>query len=184
MSAYLCAVLLASGLAKAVAPAEFARALERQRLVPKSLASPVSWILPVAEIAIALAVAFGVARPLVSGMTVSLFAMFFAVAVLLVIQGKGAECGCFGVIFREKVDAATLFRDACFLAIAATQLVLVLDAKPLPRAANLVTGALAVAIVVWVVLAVPMLRKLLWQRREGKNGISTTQPDAEASVAS
>lgn len=163
VTVYLAGVLLASGLVKVVDRHDFTRTLLKQELVPKPAIPIVSHTIPVVEVAIALGLAFGIAGPLVGGITLALFAAFLVATAVLLAQGKDADCGCFGVVFKERIDAATIVRDLGFVAAAVAHVALALSTNSHPQALYLATGFLVIVLIVWVIAA-PLLANAWWAR--------------------
>lgn len=171
LTTYLAATLLASSLAKLVEPSQFARVLKQQGLAPPILVPGLTWSIPIAEFIVASGLAFGLATPLLAGLALGLFLVFFTATAALALQGKDAECGCFGVVFKERIDGATLLRDIGFIAAAAACLyIAIATSADAGRMFDLLTGMAMVALTFWIVV-VPTFHI---SRAVGREGTETT----------
>ncbi len=85
--------------------------------VPGWAAAPVAFLLPVAELAVAVLLVVG---PVVTGVVGALLLLtLFTVAVAATLaRGESPDCHCFGGLRAERVTSRTLFRNVVLLAIA------------------------------------------------------------------
>ena len=112
------AVFLMSSLPKLAAPRRFAADILNYRILPRPLALPYAWSLPVAELAAAVSLLTGFyARP--AGVVAAIMLGSFMVAVGVVMaRGESLTCSCFGLLYRERVGWSTQVRDAFLLLMA------------------------------------------------------------------
>ncbi|MCH8853765.1 MAG: hypothetical protein IID41_14100 [Planctomycetes bacterium] len=157
---YVAGVLLISGLAKGVDLEGFARILKRQEIVPSAAIPLAARAIPVGEVTLAVLLAFGLASPFAGMAALLLFVSFFAFTAVLFSQGRGAECGCFGVVFSERIDAGALVRDVGFLMVATSQVLLSLTVSARLADLYLVTGVAFVAFMAWTVAGPATIRML------------------------
>jgi peroxiredoxin len=113
----LAGVLGVAGVAKL-----FDRARTRQALtdfgVPSALARPLGWLLPVAELTVALPLLF---RASAWGGALGVFGLLLAFTTalgLVLARGQRPSCGCFGQLRPSPVGWSTLARNGAFLAMA------------------------------------------------------------------
>lgn len=114
----LAAMFFAAGAVKLLDPAVFAVTVEAFGIVPEWLIGPVSVVLPLAEIVLAVGLAFDV-RGSLAGITL-LLVLFIAVLSYAVHLGLDIDCGCYGPSEPEAKAFSSLwsslYRDAAMLA--------------------------------------------------------------------
>lgn len=114
---FLGTVFLMSALTKLAAPREFVHVVERYRILPPSMVAFVAWTLSLAELAIALMLFGGYsAKPAAIAATVML-AMFMVVVGVAMIRRQDLQCGCFGLLYQERVGWGTQVRDGLLVAL-------------------------------------------------------------------
>lgn len=173
LTGYLSVTLLASGLAKVVERAEFARVLAKQGLWSERLVRPIAAATPLAEVVLAIWIAFGVYPVIAGALAVATFGIFLALTAVLAWKRKGAECGCFGVVFHERVGSIVLVRDLLFVAIAGAYLGVSTTTSPSPRVLYVLAGVAACVVGVWCVLAPAVAaRTRRWRRGGGTLAVS------------
>jgi methylamine dehydrogenase accessory protein MauD len=160
----LAAVFLIAGLAKLMD-----RSGLRQTLidfgVPVLLVSPLGVLLPLGELAIALALLPAATARYGAVGALGLLVLFTAAISLALLRGKSPACRCFGEVSVAPVGAHTLFRNAVLLGLAAFVLVFGNRAPSIlaPLAAFSVTDWLALSATLSVLLAGGALVLLLIQ---------------------
>jgi hypothetical protein len=170
ISTYVAAVLLASGLAKLTARRQFRRTLLQQGLVHASLVPFLGWAIPTTELGVALGLSFGLAPQLMALFALCVFLVFTLATAILLAQGKNVECGCFGVIFRERITLATLIRDMGFVGAAVACLGLhTADRADAGLVLSTVTGFAMLSFAVWVLVAMPLVGAVLFRVRRIPN---------------
>lgn len=88
--------------------------------VPAGLAAPVAGLLPVAELAVAVAVAGAWGPSAVVGAAAGLFLLVLmtCLVVLTLRQGRRPPCHCFGRVDDAPIGAGTVVRNLAFMALA------------------------------------------------------------------
>jgi hypothetical protein len=121
MAAYGLALLFAgAAISKLANLAEFEGVVENFRLLPRPLVKPVTWLLPPAELTVALGLAVTPIRPY-AAFTAALLLMTFAAAIAINL-GRGRrtiDCGCFGSMLDQTLSWALVARNAALTALAA-----------------------------------------------------------------
>lgn len=114
----LCAVFLVAGCAKAFDVAGTRRMLIDFG-VPDSLSKPFAYALPIAEIAIAIALLDTDASRVAGAAALALLVAFSVVIAVSLAHGRGIACRCFGRLSAAPAGKDTLARNAGFAALAA-----------------------------------------------------------------
>lgn len=114
----LAAVFLVAALTKALDRPAFARALE-QFGVPGAAVPALAVLVPLAELAVAVALIPLATTPVSAVAALILLGVFTAAVASVLVRGQEAECHCFGSVTAQPVGVPTLVRNAGLLAIAA-----------------------------------------------------------------
>lgn len=127
----LIVTLAVSGFAKAKEPTSTVTALVNLKLDHLVPVKPVARILPWAELALAVALAFlpGVFQVLAAVLALLLFAVYWGVIARAIIQGNTASCNCFGSASQAPISMFTLIRNTALLAAAFATLFAALETK-------------------------------------------------------
>lgn len=108
----------------------FESAVINYRIVPPALARPVSYLLPIAELAAALAVLWPASREAGAIVLLMLLAAFtIGIAINLTRGRYDVDCGCFGPALRQTLSWWLILRNGTLAAIVAMLLL-----RPGPRA--------------------------------------------------
>lgn len=117
-SLILGAVFLMSAVPKLAAPRRFANDVQQYGILPRPLASAFGYALPYAELAAAALLVTGFYTEWAAlGVAVMLVVFMVAVGVAMV-RKLNLSCGCFGLLYRERVGWSTQVRDGILLALA------------------------------------------------------------------
>ena len=130
LTCYLALVLFTSAAAKLISVSNFRLVLQRQAFLPRQVIPTVGWSLPVVEGAIAFLLLVPATATWAGVSAALLLGLFSFVTALLVAQGRDAECGCFGLLYRERMTAVTVARDVTLVSIACASTVLLFAAPP------------------------------------------------------
>lgn len=87
-------VFLNAGVSKLLAPGQFARAVRNYRLLPERLNESVATWLPRLELALALALLFGIGAAIVAGVAGALVVAFAGAVSVNLARGRRIDCGC------------------------------------------------------------------------------------------
>lgn len=118
--AAVAAVLLLAGIGKVRRPTDFARTVLGYRLFGWPTARVVARVLPPAEIAVGVAVAFGLFAPVAEALAAALFGTFAAALAINLARGRrDIDCGCFGAGHRRGISWWHAVRACVLLALAA-----------------------------------------------------------------
>lgn len=91
-------IFLRSGLVKLAGIAEFRAAVANYRLLPAAAVRPVAWLLPAAEVVLAVVLAAGL-LPVVAAAALAALLVVFAVAIAInLARGRSFDCGCGGSV--------------------------------------------------------------------------------------
>ena len=112
------AIFLMSAISKLAVPRQFAKDVQRYRLLPHPLASTFGYALPYVELVAALSLLTGVyANWAALAVVVMLVSFMIAVGVAM-FRKFNLSCNCFGLLYRERVGWSTQIRDGVLLAMA------------------------------------------------------------------
>lgn len=116
---YFAAILGVSGLAKLDNPEQFAAILRRHHILPTWSIARFSKLFPWLEVILAIWLVMGIKPLLSAGLIFILFAGFLIVETVLVVTKRASECGCYGIVYRQKVDGASIATAVilCLLAL-------------------------------------------------------------------
>ena len=107
-------VFLLSAITKLASPGQFAKDVQSYR-IPGFAATPFAWGLTFAELGVAGLLLTGhLSSWAAAAAAVMLIAFMIAVASAMA-RGLNLSCGCFGILYREKVGWSTQFRDGALL---------------------------------------------------------------------
>jgi peroxiredoxin len=114
----LAAVLLVAGIAK-VADLPGSRQAMRDFGLPNPLAAPFGVILPLVEIALAVALLPAATAWLGASVALALFLLFTGAITVNLARGRTPNCHCFGQLHSQPIGRATLTRNALLALVAA-----------------------------------------------------------------
>ena len=112
------AILLMSGLLKFLDLPDFTDTVRKYALVPRGTAPAVALAVPLLEVLAAAPLLSGVAANAGGGLAAGLFAVFIVAVSINIRRGINLDCGCFGILWREKTGWPTVIRDGILLAAA------------------------------------------------------------------
>ena len=87
--------------------------------VPAALARPVAWLLPVVEMACAVALLLGSWSQAGAVAALALFVLFTAAISINLLRGRRPACHCFGQLHAAPIGWTTVVRNACLAALSA-----------------------------------------------------------------
>lgn len=119
---YLAITLGVSGLAKAEYPDQFEATLRRHGILPKRTLRAASRLIPIFEIVVAALLVTGIAPRPSASVALVLFLSFLLTEIVLLATRQSNECGCYGVAFPRKVDAAGVAASTILVSLAAFHL--------------------------------------------------------------
>src|SRR4051794_2064774 len=112
-AAILLAVVFASAaVGKLMELSTFAAVVENYRILPRLLAAPVAYVLPVVELAVALALLVPVTPPAAAGAAAILLGVFALAIGINVRRGRlTIDCGCFRSTHRQRISWWMVLRN-------------------------------------------------------------------------
>ena len=119
-AALLLAVVFATAAAaKLIELPTFAAVVENYRILPRRLATPVAFILPVVELATALGLLNPTTRPVAAGGAAILLGVFAIAIGINVRRGRlTIDCGCFRSTLRQQISWWMVLRNLMLMALA------------------------------------------------------------------
>jgi hypothetical protein len=118
--AILMLVFLAGAWLKLRAWETFEGVVYNYRLLPERAVRPASYLLPLAELAVGLGLAYAPTRPYAAGGAVLLLALFnVAVGINLARGRREIDCGCFSSVLKQHLSAGLIVRNAALIGLAA-----------------------------------------------------------------
>lgn len=168
---FMALILAVAGISKAIDPAGARKALIGFGVSSK-LAAPVGWLLPIVEIAVAIAL-IPLSTAWIGAVAALALMMTFAGAIgVNLLRGRTPECNCFGQLHSTPVSWSMFFRNLVLAAVAALIVVRGREGAGLsgsewladlkaPEAVNLAVGVGALGL---LVTAIVYLRRVLAQQ--------------------
>ncbi len=111
-------VLLFAAAAKRRSPEDLRGVLVTLGWMPRSLVTPVTIGLPVAEAICGVFLLVPATRALAGWMAATLLVAFSATILPVIVRGRNVKCGCFGSNASLPMSWATVFRNGVLLAVA------------------------------------------------------------------
>jgi len=118
LSLYFATLLCTSGLGKLDQPGQFAAILRRQQILPERSLRAVSYLLPLGETVVALALVVGIAPIVTAWVVLILFVGFLIIESTLVVTARGEECGCYGAAYAQEANASSILTSGVLVALA------------------------------------------------------------------
>ena len=137
LTATIALVFLVSALSKIIDLQDFTRGVRQYRMIPWGTAPLVVRTVVLAELAVGILLVLGVAERYAAVVGLCLLAVFITAVSVAIIRHENIDCGCFGLLFKERVGLKTLFRD---LALTAALGALFWADDPAPDLQRAVTG--------------------------------------------
>jgi hypothetical protein len=116
---YFAAMLGVAGLAKIKHPAQFAATLRRHGIFPAWSIVGISRIVPWLQIAVAVSLVTDITPVATAVLVLMFFISFLIIETILVVTKRATECGCYGIVYPQKVDGASIM-TSIILVLAAT----------------------------------------------------------------
>lgn len=147
---YFAAILGVAGLSKVAQPSMFMHILQRHRILPLWSLSVVTRIVPWGEVTLAGTLVVGLFPRATDAFVLALLACFLMVEGILLATGRATECGCYGAMYRQKVDAASFTLSSILTALAGFHLWLGMNGATLDWHWRLVATGFAVGLGFWL----------------------------------
>jgi uncharacterized membrane protein len=120
LQAILALVFLTGAWSKLRARATFEGVVYNYRLLPESAVLPVSYLLPLAELAVGLGLVYAPTRPSAAIGALLLLAMFtVAIAINLARGRREIDCGCFSAVLKQRLSGGLIVRNVVLMGVAA-----------------------------------------------------------------
>jgi hypothetical protein len=110
-------VFLISAFGKLIAPSLFVNNVVKYRILPIPLAKAYGWMLPFLELGASLILLSGWNAKWGALIVVAMVISFIIAVVIVIARRQNLSCGCFGLLYRERVGIPTLVRDAVIVAM-------------------------------------------------------------------
>lgn len=119
---YLCrlsvgAILIVSGVLKITGGSEFLNVLRGFTFLPGMIVPLIGAFLPFLEVGLGLMLVAGIYTRKTCYSILTLLFVFTLVILVQVLQGNSVECGCFGELWRSKMDMRAVFRNIGLAAV-------------------------------------------------------------------
>ena len=180
---FLALIFLLSAATKLLVPAELFKSVKNYRIIPQILVKPFGWTLVIVEVAVFVSLLLGwqpVITAIVAGV---LFLSFIGAGAKVMIKKQVTSCGCFGLLYKEKIGPATVVRDGILLLMAAS---IAVFGGGLPTLATMLTGmspAVQVPVIVYlaalILLLVIVIRQTLAVERNKKQFAARSKVENE-----
>ncbi len=155
---YFAALFSVSGVAKVKDLGYFALVLEKQQIVPRWSIRPISRMLPLGEILLALLLAFGFMPRVTAILVVTVCLTFLAIEAQLLTSNSDSDCGCYGATNPHRATQSSVLTSGVITMLAITHLLAVFAAPvvemPLRIAGVFVLSGF-VAWCVWRMVKIP-----------------------------
>lgn len=113
------AIFLLAGIVKISRPSLFERDIGAYHLLPPLGARVLGFALPPFEVALGFMLVVGILTEAVALVTVGLCSIFVLATASAHVRRLNVECGCFGLLYREKLGRSVIIRDAFLVMLAA-----------------------------------------------------------------
>jgi hypothetical protein len=118
--AILMLIFLTAAWAKLRARETFEGVVYNYRLLPEFAVRPASYVLPLAELAVGLGLAYSPARPYAAAGAVVLLTVFnIAIAINLLRGRREIDCGCFSSVLKQRLSGGLIVRNFGLMGLAA-----------------------------------------------------------------
>lgn len=151
-SVYFASMLMVGGIAKFTDAGDFSSALNSIKLLPYRVIQIASKVIPCFEVCFALALLSGIAPEITAGLNLILFIGFFSFKALLFSKKDAADCGCFGSLYKHKIDLANLTASFILILLAILHLWLTTWMSLAPivmRATVVIVGSIISCMMLW-----------------------------------
>ena len=108
-------VLVISGIGKIINPLPAMELMQLLPLFPNFMILPTISIMPILELAIALAIIFRYKKVITYSINLGLFFGFFCISLYATILKINSDCGCFGSLLESPVGWTMVIRNSFFL---------------------------------------------------------------------
>ena len=105
-----------AGLLKMIAIGSFIEDVSNLDILPAPLVGPAAIVVIAGEILFGFALVAGYRIRIVSFALALMTCVFSVVIALCYMRGISPDCGCFGPLFRDRIEIATLLRDVILIA--------------------------------------------------------------------
>jgi hypothetical protein len=116
-------VFVMSAIPKIAAPTRFVASVARYQLLPGSLTKPFGYVLPYLELGTGALLLVGWRTELASAAALVMLAVFTLAMLLAIVRKQHITCGCFGLLYSEKVGWRSVLRDTVLVGLAISVLV-------------------------------------------------------------
>jgi hypothetical protein len=170
-------VLLMAGSVKIASRALLTRDISAYRLVPERWSKPIGMTLPIIEVGLGVLLVLGELVTITALACAVLFGVFLAATASAFIRRLNVQCGCFGLLYRQKLGIEVVIRDsllllaAAYLAIASGRRLTIIESAANPiDLANVITLAGLIAAAAATLRSVSAARALSGLSREVYGG--------------
>jgi len=112
-------VFLAGAWSKLRARKTFEGVVYNYRILPEFAARPASYLLPTAELAVGLGLAYAPTRPYAAGGAVLLLTAFnVAIGINLARGRREIDCGCFSSVLKQRLSGGLIVRNVVLMGLA------------------------------------------------------------------
>lgn len=129
-SVYFASMLIVGGIAKFRDTGNFSSALNIIRLLPYWVIRIASKAIPCFEVCFGLALLSGIAPTITASLNLALFIGFFSFKATLFSKKDASDCGCFGSLYKRKIDLASLTTSFVLILLAILHLWLTIWITP------------------------------------------------------
>jgi hypothetical protein len=114
----IAAVFILAGAVKLANPINLRRDINAYKLIPQSFATVTGYLLPPIEIILGLFLLLGILTS-TSALSIAVLSLvFFLASISAIVRRLNIECGCFGLLYREKIGAPALLRELLLFGLA------------------------------------------------------------------
>ncbi|MBI4312789.1 MAG: DoxX family membrane protein, partial [Chloroflexi bacterium] len=110
-------LFIVSAVPKLLSPRLFIESVRKYGLLPGRLNDVYGWALPSVQFIVGAALTFGILPRFAALSSLALLASFVIAMTTAVRRGQNLDCGCFGLLYREKVGPPTIARDLVLAAL-------------------------------------------------------------------
>jgi uncharacterized membrane protein YphA (DoxX/SURF4 family) len=181
---YFSILFLSSFLGKIVSPDSLKSSIKKYQIVPLITAGFLTWFIIIEEIVLSILLLLGWYLELVGYNVAILMGVFALAGFIVMIRKQNIECGCFGILRKEKVSKQTIARDLVLLLLA---LMIALYGQISPNITTLLSASILSRILLslFILLYSYMIFKVVWAKmldKKRKHIITRSQIQLESWV--
>lgn len=112
---FIAYIFIMSGWIKTLHPGSFEKSVSNYQILPKIMVKPFSFLLSKAEIAAGIMIGLGAFTKIAALIITGFLIMFLIAFLVMVIQRRSIDCGCFGDSHSQKIGWPLILREGALI---------------------------------------------------------------------